>query len=216
MAGNNVFTNAWTAIFKSKAKRLDDIKKEELDAERIVLEGNERKFEKELEDLERQKADLFKRGAKTSNDAERARLARQIQEVESDIKSHERMRMATTKQKRVINGLIMLKREQTYQRNSAIRTVINKMDMASLSQWIADRTVDGELQMNRMEELLNDFDSSDNLRSERGEEAGVSDLVRQMALAHSEADNPDALDQHYQEYNEAQKAKKDEDSEEGN
>ena len=215
MAENNSILSNITNLFGGKRKHLENIKQEDLDAERIVLEGKERQIETKLEDLERQKADLFKRGAKTSSDTERTRIARQIQEVDNEIKSHERMRIGTTKQKRVIKGLILLKKEQSYMHNSNISTVVNRLDLATLSKWIEDRTVDGELQLNRMQELLDGFDSSDSLRSERGEDSEISDLVQKMALAHSEADNPDALDQHYQDFNDTQKSKKDQESEEG-
>jgi len=218
MAENDSFVNnllkGISSKFGSKAKKLDDIPLDDLTREVLRLENAERTFELKVEKLEKTKQDLFAQGARTSNDRERRTIARQMQEVETEIKSIERMAVGTTKQKRVIKGLILLKREQEYLASSDVGSVIKSLDITTLTRWITDQTSESDLNLDRVEEMLGSLETGDMVRKTHTDDTAVDDLVRQMSMAHDDANNPTTIDERFKEANESLKKSKDQESSE--
>lgn len=209
----SAFVKGITGKF-SRAKRLDDIPLDELNREALRLENAERAFEIKVGKLETQKKDLFAQGSRTNSDRERRIIARQMQEVETEIKSHERMLMGTSKQKRVIKGLILLKKEQEYLATSEVGSAIKKLDITTLTSWVTDQTSESDLNLDRVDDILDSLEMGDKVRKTHSENSAVDDLVRQMAMAHDDANDPSILDAHYREADDLLRSKKEqEDSE---
>jgi hypothetical protein len=208
------FVKGITGKFSPKAKKLDDIPLDDLNRESLRLENAERTFEIKVDKLEAQKKDLFAQGTRTNSDRERRMIARQMQEVETEIKSNERMLIGTTKQKRVIKGLILLKREQEYLANSEVGSVIKSVDITTLTSWITDQTSESDLNLDRVEEMLGSLETGDMVRRTHTDDTAVDDLVRQMSMAHDDANNPETLDERFKEANDSLKSKKDQENRE--
>ncbi len=213
MAENDSFVSnllkGITSKFGSKAKKLDDIPLDDLNREALRLENAERTFEIKVEKLEDQKKELFAQGARTNNDRERRMVARQMQEVETEIKSLERMLVGTTKQKRVIKGLVLLKKEQDYLASSEVGSVIKSVDISTLTRWITDQTSESDLNLERVNEMLGSFETNEMVRHAHTDTSGVDDLVRQMEMAHNDANNPDTISERFKEANDSLKSTKD-------
>jgi hypothetical protein len=195
--------------FGSKVKKLDDIPLDDLNREVIRLENAEQTFELKIEKLEEQKKGLFAQGARTDRDRERQMIARQMQEVEAEIKSLERMLIGTTKQKRVIKGLVLLKKEQDYLASSSVGSVIKSVDISTLTRWITDQTSESDLDLERVEEMLGSMETGDMVRRKHSDTSATDDLVRQMAMAHDDSNNPDTIEERFKEANDSLKSKKD-------
>lgn len=192
--------------------RLEDISMDDLQREKVRLDQEQRKMLAQLRDLEGEKKKLFAEGVRNASEREQRMIARRIKEVEQSIEGKDRMMQSLSKQLRTTNGLLMIKERVRMQSESGIASLISQIDLGDLVTYVDKASVDGEFQMNKFDQVLNAMEEAENISPQYSEEQDVLDIVRQMQMAREAGDDPQVIEQHYEELN--QRTKKTEQEEE--
>ena len=142
-------------------RTLDDVSEDELRREQVRLEQQEKKFAKEIDDLEEQKKKLFADGQRAAGSVHRQRsIAQRIVGVDRQVKLTDRKLRAISKQLQAINNFLYLKQSRRELEGSGLFSIINSMDLEDLDGWIESASIDGELNMKRLEDMLVRVNSS--------------------------------------------------------
>ena len=192
--------------------RLEDISMDDLQREKVRLDQEQRKLLAQLRDLEGEKKKLFADGVRNASEREQRVIARRIKEVEQTIEGKDRMMQSLSKQLRTTNGLLMIKERVRMQSESGIASLIGQIDLGDLVTYVDKASVDGEFQMEKFDKVLNAMEDAERVSPQYSEEQDVLDIVRQMQMAREAGDDPQVIEQHYEELN--QRTKKTEQEEE--
>ena len=93
----------------AKKASLDDISEQDLQQEKVRFDFEYRKMDTHMQTAEAQKRKLFEAAVHTKSERERLVLAREIKEKEEKSASIQRNLNVISKQRRMINALILLK-----------------------------------------------------------------------------------------------------------
>ena len=96
-----------------RKKTIKDLTVGELQEEKVRLEEQERRVTKTIEKIEADKTALFKKGAAAGSKREQVVFARKIKELDEFVKEHDRQSAMLSKQIRVVNRLVSMKRKET-------------------------------------------------------------------------------------------------------
>lgn len=184
----------------SKPASLDDLKLDDLKREKVRLELEERKTLSEVKDLEAQKRRLFDEGVKAAGSRESKVIARKIKEVDSQANNMDRLLDTLSQQMRLINGLVRVKEMARIQKESGIGAMLQDMDLQDLVIYIDNATIDGDFNTAKFDEMLKVVE---NPVSGRGtaEDQDVKDIMKAFEAAREAQDNPEVLDQKFNEMN---------------
>jgi len=180
---------------------IEDIKLDDLNKEQVRLDQEKRKLLMELRQIESDKRKFFEEGVKNSSERERAAIAREIKSLDMKAQNKDRILRSIEKQKQIIDGLILIKERARMMNESGLASVIGNMDLGDLIQYVDRASVDGEFHMRKFDEVLRTLGQADAFSPEMGEDADVLDILKQMEEARMAADNPQVIDEHYQEMN---------------
>ena len=145
----------WTEVvdrFRGK-RSLTRLTMEELDREKIKLDLQERKQIQQTQTLERQKEKMFAQGLRESSDQMKLYYARKVKELDSDVRLNDRVLRALSHKIRVYNGIVSVKKWMQVLSEDK-KSLINKLSLAELTQWIEKNTVDGELRQQQLDGLV--------------------------------------------------------------
>lgn len=181
--------------------RLEDISMDDLQREKVRLDQEQRKMLAQLRDLEGEKKKLFAEGVRNASEREQRVIARRIKEVEQTIEGKDRMMQSLSKQLRTTNGLLMIKERVRMQSESGIASLIGQIDLSDLVTYVDKASVDGEFQMEKFDRVLNAMEDAERVSPQYSEEQDVLDIVRQMQMARESGDDPQVIEQHYEELN---------------
>ena len=164
---------------KSTDKRtLDDISEDELRRERVRLEQQEKKFVKEIDELEDQKKKLFNEGQQSAGSVHKQRsIAQRIVGVDRQVKLTDRKLRAISKQLQAVNNFLHLKQSRRELEGSGLFSMINSMDLEELDTWIEGASIDGELNMNRLEDMLRRVNSSMDLAEPIADDSEIAAIM---------------------------------------
>ncbi len=190
-----------------KPARLDDLKLDDMKREKVRLELEERKTLNEVRELEAQKRKLFEEGVKSAGSREAKIIARKIKEVDGQAANMDRLLDSLSQQTRLINGLIQAKDLARIQKESGIGAMLQNLDMQELVMFIDNSFIDGEFNTTKMNEMLGVLDRQ-GLDHNKVEDSDITDIMKQFETAREARDDPEILDQKYQEFNEKMEAKR--------
>lgn len=191
-------TEAAQPITQGKV-RLEDISMDDLQREKVRLDQEQRKMLAQLRDLEGEKKKLFAEGVRNASEREQRVIARRIKEVEQRIEGMDRMMQSLSKQLRTVNGLLMIKERVRMQSESGLTSMIGQIDLGDLVTYVDKASVDGEFQMEKFDTVLNAMEQAENISPQYSEEQDVLDIVRQMQMAREAGDDPQTIEQHFEE-----------------
>jgi hypothetical protein len=192
---------AAAAATPAEKKNLDDIKLDDLNREKIRLEQEERKILSDLKKIESEKRKLFEEGVRNASQREQLVIGRRIRDLDQQATNMDRMLQAISKQLRIINGLAQLKERVRINAESGLASIIASMDLGEVVNYVDRASVDGEFQMSKFDDVLRAMEKADAVSPQYTEEDDVLDIVRQMQMAREAADDPAALEQHFQDMN---------------
>jgi len=173
-------------------KSLNDVKIEELQAEKIRLDQAEGKLSREVDLLERTKKDLFQKGMNESSDRQRAILSRRVIEKDAEAAALDRQLRTISHQIRIVNGLLLFKREA---QNTKASPVLSKITLPELAGFVETATVQGELVEQGFQEILGVIEGGTTIAEGIGSERDkkVQEMMETMAAAHEAAmQNPES------------------------
>jgi hypothetical protein len=180
-----------SGLFAGKRK-FRNIDLDEIRKERVRLEQTEMALVEEVERIETQKQDLFSRGAAEKSQRLQLIAARKIKELDAKAKQKDKQLALVSRQARVLSGLASVKENEAVLQDMGVSSIIGDMDLGSLAKYIDQATVDGELRMERLGEILELVESSDMEGLAVGDDEDVLAILTAMQQAHAEADAGDA------------------------
>lgn len=164
--------------FSKSPRTLDDISLEDLRREQIRLQQQEKKLVLEIDGLEDEKKSLFQEGQNAAGSVHRQRsIAQRIVGVDRRVKMSDRKLRTISKQLQAINNFIYLKQSKRELEQSGLFGIINNMDLEELDNWIEKASIDGELNVGKLEDMLTRVSSSMNLASEIEEDPEVASIM---------------------------------------
>ena len=95
-----------------KKETLSTVSPDQLRRERIRVEQSELKFTREIEDLESQKEELFRKGVEGASDRQRVQIARKIKQLDSMVQAKDRQLALLSKNLLVLNSVAQLKENE--------------------------------------------------------------------------------------------------------
>jgi hypothetical protein len=166
-----------------RKKSLEKISTDDLRREKIALEQQEVKFQRQVENLEKQKADVFAQGVREASDRKKVMFARKVKDLDSQARSVDTNCSFINRQLRIINGFLQLKENEALVRNYGLSGVISKMDLAKLQTYIEKATVNRAFSMDRFAQIMGRLEESEGLVGEVGEDPDIREIVDAMTEA---------------------------------
>ncbi len=173
--------------FKKSPRTLDEISLEELRREHVRLEQHEKKMVKEIDDLENKKNALFAEGKAAGGSTHRQRsIAQRIIGVDREVKMTDRKLRTISKQLQAVNNFIYLKQSKRELEDSGLFGMINQMDLEDLDSWIEKASIDGELNVNKLEDMLQRISGNMGLASDIDEDPEIANIMAMFQTEGSE------------------------------
>lgn len=168
------------SFFSPKKKTLRDIKKEDLMRERVSLEGEQRKIEREMENIIKDEKQLKSEYAAASSDMQKKSVARRIQTLRSRAGSLD-MRMATCgKMLASVQGFLSIKENEEFFSRVGVGSIMNNMDVAEIESYVAECTVNGTLQQEKLAAVMQSLEQGMQSMSEMGADNSLEDIMAEL------------------------------------
>lgn len=174
-----------------RKQTLADIELDDLMRERIGLEQEETKTIGRIDDLEKQKLQLFMQGKDEASDLQRRVLANKIKELDSRAKGLGQNLQFISRQLRIINGFTQLKENERLLLKSSLSTVISNMDLSELQAYVDQASLEGVFQMDKFSQILGALEEGEQVGAEAEMDDDVSAIMRAFEEAKlAEAEDP--------------------------
>ncbi len=181
-------------LFQHK-RSLKDITVDELKREKIRLELEEKRQAGQVEELERQKQRIFLQGKDESSDRQQRILATKIKELDVQAGNMDKNLRFISKQLRIINGFIQIKENQRLVQEAGLASIISKIDMEKLQQYVEQASVEGSFQWDKFESILGNLEESDKITSVGAEDKDIQEIMKAMQEAKvAGLENPEAAE----------------------
>jgi hypothetical protein len=166
-----------------RKKSLKDLALNDLQEEKIRLEEQERRTHKTLEKLEEDKVKLFKQGAAEPSQRQKIIYARKIKELDEQAKEHDRKAALLSKQIRVVNRLVSMKRKENELKEAGLWSTIAQMDATELEAMLTDGKVSDEMAAGKVRQILDILETETEMSETLEEDADTMKLVELMEQA---------------------------------
>lgn len=173
------FNLSFSGLF-SRKKTIKNINAEELRKERIGLDNEERRLEKDIRRLNDDDQMILSEYAAASNSGNQHQkriLARKIQDVRSQINTLDQRHSFLTKQMRVVSGLILIKENEAFFKRLGANSKLDSMDMVELQQYVEQATIDGELTSEKLETLATAMNEANAAYCESEADGGLGEFM---------------------------------------
>ena len=140
-------------IDRIRGNPFEKLKKDDLTAERIKLERNEKLKVADVERLSTQKRDIFSKGFQAS-EAERRTLARQIQQLDQKIKLNNIQLKKTSDQIRVVDNLVFIHENKQVLEENGLMNRLLKIPKTKLDDFLAQVNVKDQIRSGNLDAVL--------------------------------------------------------------
>ena len=180
----------------AKKATLNDLTEEDLLKEKAGFVYKQRQMDTRFQKVEEEKRKLFEAGAKTKSKRERLVIAREFKEKDVEADNIQRMLDVISKQKRIINGLLLVKERTRILSESGVSGILKDVDLQDLIVYIDKASIDGEFQESKINELLGVLEENySNKPQSSKEDSDVLEIEKAMELASEAGDNPEVMEQ---------------------
>ena len=138
---------------KIKGNPFEKLKKDDLTAERIRLERDEKLKIAEVEKLSAQKKELFNKGFQAS-EAERRTMARQIQQLDQKLKLDNIQLKRTSDQIRVVDNLIFIHDNKQALEKQGLMKKLLKMPNSKLDEFLGKVNIKDQVASGKIGAIL--------------------------------------------------------------
>lgn len=152
------------------------LKKDELTAERIRQEREEKLKIAEVERLSAQKKDLFNKGFNAS-EGERRALARQIQQLDQKVKLDNIHLKKISDQIRVVDNLIFIQDNKRMLESEGLMPRLAKMPKSKLDEFLGKVNLKDEMMTGNMQQILMTMEAEYGLLGEVEEDKETKELM---------------------------------------
>ena len=179
-----------------KAASLKDLDINELKKAKIRLDLSLDKTLNELRQLEAQKRKYFEETGKALGDREAKVMAQKYLSTDMATKSKDKLFDSLTQQSQLIEGLIQVKEMKIAREEVGIGSVIQSLDLADLSQFVEESTVDGKFDEARFQEMI-DVLYGEGPSQNKQQNPAIAAIIESSRKAMR--DDPEALDREIKE-----------------
>jgi hypothetical protein len=182
-------------VFKRK-KSINDITLDELNKERIRLSNERKGMNQQVLQLEEQKKQLVLKGKDAPSIREQRMIASEIIDVDTRARGLEKNLDLFSRQLRIINGFIQIKRNKRILEQHGVSKLVNSMDLGELQSYVERTAVDENFTQDKLTELINVIEQSNEMVQSQPE-PGIDQVVKylQEMKASEQAENPQAVDE---------------------
>ena len=163
-------------IDRIKGNPFEKLKKDDLTAERIRLEREEKLKIADVEKVSARKKDLFNKGFSASEGEKRA-LARQIQQYDQKIKLNNIQLKRISDQIRVVDNLIFIHENKKMLERQGLMANLLKMSKSKLDEFLAKVNVQDQISDGKIEALLATMQAEYGLLVETEDDKETSHLM---------------------------------------
>ena len=163
-------------IDRIKGNPFEKLKKDDLTAERIRLEREEKLKIGDVERLSAEKRALFDKGFKAS-EGERRALARQIQQLDQKIKLDNIYLKKVSDQIRVVDNLIFIHDNKKMLEREGLMSKVLKMPKSKLDEFLAKVNIKDQITSGNIDSILNTMEAEYGLLNEPAEDKETAKLM---------------------------------------
>lgn len=179
-----------------RKRSIEDISVDELRREKIRLEQEEVKLARRVEELERQKHELFMKGKDETSDLQKRILATKIKELDVQAKNLGKNLQFISRQLRIINGFLQIKENQRLLQESGVSSVISQIDLATLRTYVEQASVEGVFQLDKFQEILQTIEETGRLVGEVEEDKDILEIMKAFEEAKlAEMESPETAEE---------------------
>ncbi|KPK61771.1 MAG: hypothetical protein AMK73_07795 [Planctomycetes bacterium SM23_32] len=165
-----------------RGNRIENITVDELKREQIRIEQMERRLGREVDDLDTQKQKLFAEGTNEASQRRRVMVARKIKQLDSRARAKAQQLALFNKHLRIVDGLLQIKENMALLDELKVGSVVSKMPLSELSEYVERATVEGQFEMEKFTTLLGALEGAMDT-AEVEEDADVLGIVEAMEQA---------------------------------
>lgn len=163
-------------IDKIKGNPFEKLKKDDLTAERIRLEREEKLKISEVERLSKQKKELFDRGFEASG-GERRSFARQIKQLDQKVKLSNIHLKKLSDQIMVVDNLIFIHENKQMLEGAGMMSKLAKMPKSKLDEFLAEVNIKDQVMDGSIQGILTTMEAEHGLTGEMAEDAETTRLM---------------------------------------
>lgn len=167
----------------SRRSTLAHLAPETIRKERIRIEQTELKLTREIEEVESQKQEFFRKGVEGGSDRQRRQIARKIKQLDAVVQAKDKQLMLISKNLQVLTSISQLKENERLLADLGMDGVVSKMDMGEVQQYIERATVEGQFQLERFTQLLRSVHEAEDLYAVDECDANTQAIMEAMDLA---------------------------------
>lgn len=161
---------------RMRGNPFEKLKKDDLETERIKQEREEKLRIAEVEKLSQKKKDLFNKGF-NATDAERRALARQIEQLDQNIKLKNIQLKKISDQIRVVDNLIFIHDNKQMFEKGGLMPKLAKMDKSKLDEFLARVNLSEQKMSGNLEGFLSTMQAEYGLVGEMEEDEATKELM---------------------------------------
>jgi len=161
---------------RMKGNPFEKLKKDDLETERIKQEREEKLRIAEVEKLSQKKKDLFNNGF-NATDAERRALARQMEQLDQNIKLKNIQLKKISDQIRVVDNLIFIHDNKQMFEKGGLMPKLAKMDKSKLDEFLARVNLGEQKMSGNLENFLSTMQAEYGLAGEIEDDKATKDLM---------------------------------------
>ncbi|MBE6427854.1 MAG: hypothetical protein E7028_04585 [Planctomycetaceae bacterium] len=174
----------WSFLFggnKETPKRtFSDVSLDELNRERIGCQQEINKVERQQEALLKNENQLKNEYANATTEFQRKSIARKIQDGRMEQKQVEVWLTRLNQNIRIVNNFILTKKNQEFFERAGVLSLINTMDMEDFQKYIDDATVNGQLNNEKLVNILQAQDDALSSLLPESSDDGLADLMAEL------------------------------------
>jgi hypothetical protein len=163
-------------IDRIKGNPFEKLKKDDLIAERIRLEREEKLRIVDVEKLSAEKKELFDKGFKAT-EGERRSLARQIQQLDQKVKLDNIYLKKISDQLRVVDNLNFIHDNKQMLEKAGLMSKVLKMPKSKLDEFLAKVNIKDQITTGNIDSILNTMEAEYGLMNEPAEDKETAKLM---------------------------------------
>jgi hypothetical protein len=163
-------------VDKIKGNPFEKLKKDDLTAERIRQEREEKLKIAEVEKLSAQKKDLFNKGF-NATEGERRALARQIQQVDQKVKLNNIHLKKISDQIRVVDNLVFIHDNKKMLENDGLMPKLAKMPKSKLDEFLGKVNLKDQMMSGNIQSILSTMEVEYGLIGDIEEDKETQELI---------------------------------------
>jgi len=191
-------------IDRIKGNPFEKLKKDELTAERIRLERDEKLKISEVERLSSQKKNLFDKGFKVS-EAERRTIARQMQQLDQKLKLENINLKHISDEIRVVDNLVFIQENKAMLERKGLMSKLVKMPKSKLDEFLARVNVKEQIKSGNIDAILRTMEAEYGLLGDIEDDKETKELMNIWST--SDVNKADVAFEEYEKKKSAKEAK---------